>query len=148
LPARIQAPATIPIGQPASAELDPATRDGGQPDEESDGCGESEESGESLVVAGAGLTEGDGDGDCEGDGDSEGDGDGELDADVEGVGLAEWDGDGLGECDGGGVGEWLGFGVGLGAGVGVGFGVVGLPTAGTTRVAPKNADHQTGAIFT
>jgi hypothetical protein len=46
-----------------------------------------------------------------------------------------------------GDGAWLGAGdwggVLLGAGV-----VVGPGTAGTTRVAPKNADHQTVAILT
>ena len=71
---------------------------------------------------------GDGDGDPDGDVDPDGDGDG--DGECDGDGDGDLDGDGDGECDGDGDGEGDAW------------------TAGTTRVAPKNADHQTGAIFT
>jgi hypothetical protein len=90
-----------------------------------------------VVVAGVlgdgdGLVDGLGDGDGLGEGDRLGDGEGEP------------DGDGLGE-EGDGLGD-VGVGTGGGGGGGGGAGAGGI--AGTTRVAPKNADHQIGAIFT
>src|SRR5215467_5318061 len=113
------------------------------------------------------LGDGDGNGDGSADVVSVGDGDGESDAgggggaldesDGDGVpeseldGLVDCDGDPLGDVDGLVDGDVLGDGVGVGDGECDGLGdgvVVGPGIAGTGRVAAKNADHQTGAIFT
>jgi hypothetical protein len=123
------------------------------------------------------VADGDADGDADGETDGDGDGSaagGDDESVGEGGGADDDGGGGLdgggldgGGLDGGGLdggaldGGWLGGdegtdGVGVGecvAGVdgdgdgeGEGFGAA--ATAGTTRVAPKNADHQTGAILT
>jgi hypothetical protein len=137
-------PLDDPLGDP-ELPLDDAESDG-EPDGdgELDGDGESEGDGE-------GESDGDGDGESEGDGDGESDGDG--DGESEGDGDGESDGDGDGECDGDGLDDGDGDGDGecVGAGVGTVGGATGFPlpsTAGTTRVAPKKADHQTVAILT